>query len=320
MKSQPHHNKFALALLLGFATSLPAQAQEVILNATDTASIVSFNSAGNWSDGLAPSSDKDYVIQGSRALFTPASGDHIFAGRSLTLRTSGTAKLALNSLGTITIPNLIFEAGRIQAYTATANLAGNITLMNTGIASGDTGLFEPTSGRTINVSSTIDGIGVFKMQGGTVILSSQNSYSGGTRVSHDRNVSHLQALVGGALGTGYVTILQKGQLTLGNNNSGNFIADTATLSIGTAGFKADSDTKVALSFVGTEVIGKLVVNGTIEVADGRYSASELNSLLALSSDIFSGSGFLQIGAIPEPATVALLLGLGVLGMVIFRCS
>jgi hypothetical protein len=77
----------------------------------------------------------------------------------------------------------------------------------------------------------------------------------------------------------------------GNND---FIADTATLSIGFA------DDTVNLNYNGTETIGALIVNGTAQMP-GVYSSANLSELV--------GTGTLTV--VPEPSTW-ILFGLGAL--------
>src|ERR1035437_10090135 len=66
------------------ALTLNATAADVHLNATDASGSTSFNTAGHWDNGAAPTAGNNYFTAGF-TLRTPASGSVSFAGDSLTL-------------------------------------------------------------------------------------------------------------------------------------------------------------------------------------------------------------------------------------------
>lgn len=72
-----------MAMLAGLAT---ASAANVYLKASDAAGTTSLNSAGQWTDGLAPSAANNYYTS-NFFVRTPTSGNITFAGNSLTLMT-----------------------------------------------------------------------------------------------------------------------------------------------------------------------------------------------------------------------------------------
>jgi hypothetical protein len=117
------------------------------------------------------------------------------------------------------------------------------------------------------------------------------------------------ATVDGAFGTGNVSItgsnvtltLQHGAVNKKNRPSsidgGNdFIADSATLSIGLIGNTNDI---VNLNYNGTETINMLFVNGVAQTA-GMHSSADIPELM--------GTGTLMV-LVPEPSTY-ILFGLG----------
>ena len=98
----------------------------VTLTANDPGGTFSFNSGANWSDGAAPSGDKDYIIQKERVMRIGGAGG-VFAGRSLTLD-NGRVKTRNDDNSTATINDLRIYGGRLEQSTvnSTKNIDGNI--------------------------------------------------------------------------------------------------------------------------------------------------------------------------------------------------
>jgi hypothetical protein len=142
-------------------TAPALRAADVSLTAGDAIGTSSFNSAGNWSDGFAPSAGNNY-FNATYLLRTPTdTGDHTFAGDSLTITGSGLATgvnneaLMWKGSGTtavITVNNLTVDGGQLRHGQGTADtfaLAGNLTI-------GVNGANMATQGG-MNVSSAISG-------------------------------------------------------------------------------------------------------------------------------------------------------------------
>jgi autotransporter-associated beta strand protein len=155
---------------------------------SDAYGVTSFSSGANWSDGQTPSAAKNYVNQGY-TLRTPTSGNSAFAGSSLLLSSNGVFAMKTSSGSTITVGSsavsaLVMDNGLVSIFDSgrTESLAGFVTLNPGG------GSFTPNSG-TLPISSQISGVGFLKVvgnavppvaQNGTVTLSGNNLYSGGT--------------------------------------------------------------------------------------------------------------------------------------------
>ena len=105
------------------------------------------------------------------------------------------------------------------------------------------------------------------------------------------------ATANGAFGSGGINLNAASvTLTLQGGVNPNFIADTASLTIGFA-----SDV-VNLNYTGTEVVGGLIVLG-VSQAPGTYSSADFAE--------FAGAGTITV--VPEPTTVAMMvLGAGLL--------
>lgn len=102
-----------------------------LLNAGDALDASSFDSAGNWSNGLAPAPGFDYSV--SHLLRTPFNAsDLTFMGDSLTLSVGGILMhKGTAATQTYTIPTLLLKGGLIRAGTAhsqTMVLDGAITV------------------------------------------------------------------------------------------------------------------------------------------------------------------------------------------------
>jgi len=109
---------------------------------------------------------------------------------------------------TIATPAMSFQ---VDGYTIAATGTGNLQL------AGD-GVIEVFSGATAEISARITSGRLDKRQGGTLILSGENTYAGGTTIS----AGTISAQNDSALGTGAVTIANGATLSV----------DTAQLGIG----------------------------------------------------------------------------------------
>jgi autotransporter-associated beta strand protein len=171
-----------------------------------------------------------------------------------------------------------------------------------------------TANVNITVSGVISGIGgvtTTSLSNTKVTFTGANTYTGGTFVAGGTLATDS---TGGTFGTGDVTVEADASLYLGNSSS---IADSATLffnstSLITLGY---SDTEI-------EIVSALArysesVVGTYTYIDaGTYTASDLNSYF--DGNYFTGTGSLQVVAVPEPAVCAVLAGLATLGFVALR--
>lgn len=198
---------------------------------------------------------------------------------NFTQTNGGTKSIALSggTLGTNTSTS--------ATWTLDMSLAGN-TKIRAATAAG--------ASANITISGNLTGSGGFtKTEAGTVTLTGlSTTYSGVTTVEAGTLATGTS---GGSLGTGTVTVLGTGILTLGNNQS---ISDTAMLMFA-------SSSKINLNQSGTEIVGGLYNSSTsTAIASGTYTAADLNTLTG--TNVFSGSGILQITPVPEPSSAALI--------------
>jgi len=147
----------------------------------------------------------------------------------------------------------------------------------------------------IALSGILSGTGgLTKIGGGTLTLTGANTYQGPTVASE----GILATGATGTFGTGSLTVAAGATVTIGNFTS---ISDTGDLIF-------DSGSTINLSFTGTEVIGSLLDSTTnTYIAPATYTTAQLNDFFGVTT--FTGSGSLQVTAVPEPAAWG-LMGLG----------
>ena len=142
MQSLYQKKTVLLGSLIAIVLVATAQANVVTTTGGDGFGASSFNSAGVWSDGLAPSAGNDYVIDDEDRVRTPTGGGvYTFAGDSLTIQAIGSGGDYLikglsykgsGNTGSITIDNLILDGGSVNHINGTTdifNLYGNVNVV-----------------------------------------------------------------------------------------------------------------------------------------------------------------------------------------------
>jgi autotransporter-associated beta strand protein len=233
--------------------------------------------------------------------FTLNAGTVIVSGAS----SFGTGVMTINggtlqSSGGNTYTSSSVVIGGNFAFAGTGNDTWNQTVS---LGAADRTITNNTTGTaTRTFSNTISSTGgglIFAGTGGSggIVLSAANTYSGGTTISGGKLIANAD----GALGSGNVSITAGTvTLTLQNGATQNYIADSASLSIVTG------TGTVFLNYSGTDTVGTLTINGTPEAA-GQWGA--IGSGAANQDAAFSGTGFLNVVAIPEPSTW-MMIGVG----------
>jgi len=217
-----------------------------------------------------------------------------------------------NSNVLISVPILIAGNGTLSVSNDTSatvplTISGNIA---SGLSSGVQSLVNGASA-TFGVPSSViirgsvkDGtaggaVAVFvNTSSSNLTLSNTNTYSGGTDVS----AGTLTVTSDGGFGSGSVVLSGFGLISVSGGATNNYIADTATLSVGT--LATDN-----LNYTGTDVVGALVLNNMTEPA-GIYGSAASGAPNQLPE--FTGSGTITVA--PEPA----MLGAISLGAILLR--
>lgn len=292
--------KTSLAVLgVTLLAGVSAANAQIVLTTGDGFGTSSFNTAGHWSDGLAPSAGKTYST--AYLLRTPtAAGNYTFGGDSLTINTGGNMYYKGASGYTITANIILSGTGYItnggeNPYTlaGTLNLANSANIYGFNKLVTVSSLISGGSSAVLNIAST--GLSSADLTGGVILSNSANSYSGGTAVM---NNASLFVNADHALGTGNVTLNARTTLTLSGGLTNDYIANSASLIVSSTAHS------VNLNFTGTDSISGLSLNGgTTFLGLGTYGA--IGSGAQYTSSIFSGTGILTV--IPEPSVSALLL-------------
>ncbi|MDB6113041.1 MAG: hypothetical protein JWR69_4791 [Pedosphaera sp.] len=282
----------------------------------DLSGATSFNTAGNWSNAAVPGDTNDYVVATNFVLRTPPSGSHAFAGGTLTLKDNSI--LAFKTGGTITVGTnlaraLTLDGGWVGLWVGgPATLAGNVLLALGG------GGFDPQLNAPLIVSSPIGGPGFLKLDtapgnastGGTLILTSSNSYTGGTVIDANMTLKLTNAATLGASsgplsiintnGRGYGALDLNGTsqsignlIGTGGRILNNLIGTTSILTIGGGNASGGVFTGVISNGVGTVALVK-AGSGTLTLAGtntytGKTTVSAGTLALAGSSNISSST-------------------------------
>lgn len=163
MKSFKQNLQHLLFACSALAVLPAAHGASVTLTNSDAIGASSFNSAGKWVSGAAPSAGNDYVT-GGFLLRTPgvANGVFAFGGDSLTVTGSGLAAAANNealifkgtgATGLITVNNLTINGGQLRNGSGDADV---FTLAGNGLTVGSAGMNVHAQGPMF-INSAISG-------------------------------------------------------------------------------------------------------------------------------------------------------------------
>ncbi len=153
------------------------QAATYTMTASDTGTGTSFNTAGHWNAGGAPSAGNSYFTSTFDLRTPTTAGGSTFAGSSLEIDSGAPngfiMKQSSGSANTIVVNNLIFNGGQLYNGNAASDnefLSGTatITANSTVTAGGD-------NTRTITLGSTLAGGANLTNLNGTLILTATNS-------------------------------------------------------------------------------------------------------------------------------------------------
>jgi autotransporter-associated beta strand protein len=287
-------NNFALgALPVGVAASLSNNAAnhsiDLVVTSVDEANWIplansdgfgssSFNAAGNWLDGSAPSAGNGYFTRGF-TLRSPADQNaYSFAGDILAIDAGGQILFKGTDGQVITVNNLVLNGGLAVFGVSTSDnytetLAGAVTLPS-GTASTLAANGSANAAETLNVTAPISGGGDLHINGisgdlGTVLLAANNTYTGVTTVDGGT------LLVNGAIGNSAVTVNANG--TLGGTGS---IAGPVNVPVGGTLAPGVPARGALTAAIGTLTSGTATVDGTVLMKIDRDAAQTSDLLTA----------------------------------------
>ena len=241
----------------------------VTMTSGDGFETTSFNVAGKWSNGQAPSAANDYVTNGNM-LRTPnnATGNLVFAGNSLTVSSNGTILFKGAADSAITVNALKLNGGRLRmGWDNTQTVFGNIQVVANSI------LDPNKANRVLVLAAPLSGSGNLTLDssegnGGLLRLAVDNpAYTGNWTIPA---VAGKQATVqvgvggtAGSLGSGRVT----NDVTLLFNRSDAYTVANAISGTGTVGITGGGTLTLLgnHSYTGATALSgaKLFVNGTL---------------------------------------------------------
>ncbi len=296
---------WVLAMVVAVMVVVPVQAATVTLTASDGFNASSFNSAGNWDSGAAPSAGNDYVVANDLRLRTPPDGNsHTFAGDSLTINPDpaddilGLSYKGTGNTGSITIDNLILNGGSINHINGSGdvfNLYGNINVVADSVMRAKQG--------PINVYSAISGTAQIAIHPSDVLgneltfLSSANTFTGDI-VNTGRFTLADDANMNFVIGASGVSNSISGA-DIHSIFEGDFVLDLsgASTAVGDS-WAIDATTPASTYYTSTfTVVGFTPLNDTvwrkqIGASSSYYKFDESNGLLSV---------------VPEPASLVLLV-------------
>ncbi|TWT35272.1 hypothetical protein KOR34_01600 [Posidoniimonas corsicana] len=293
----PKHSLTSIGIAL--VISAPLFAADISLTADDGFGASSFNSAGNWSDSLAPALGNDYFT-GDFRVRTPADGgSYTFGGDSLTVNNTGDPLFGLSykgtgDTGTITVANLILDGGSINHINGGGdifNLAGAISVVSDSVIYAKQG--------PINVLADLSGSATITNPGSddagrTLTLQSSSNTFNGSIVNSGRfalaDGANLNFVIGASgvnnsvTGVGPETVF---------NGLFNFDLSGASAALGDSWMIAGADNQ---SFGDSFAVAGFTANGDVW-SNGAYRFSESTGVLSV---------------VPEPASalMGIVAGLG----------
>jgi hypothetical protein len=290
----------AAIALVAMVLASPVHGAVITTTGSDGFGTSSFNSAGVWSDSLAPQAGNDYVIVTGHRVRTPADGaSYTFAGDSLTVADGGTNEASglsykgTGGTGTITISNLILDGGSVNHINGSGdvfNLDGNINVISDSVIyakQGPINLLAAVSG-----SATITNPGSDDTNRTLTFMSASNTFTGDIVNNGRMNVADdavMNFVIGAAgvnntiSGTGAETVFE-----------GDFVLDLTGASAN------PGDTWTLVSTANVSYTATFTVVGFTETLPGIWDGTDYWYETA--------TGVLSYG---EPPTIAgIILGVG----------
>jgi autotransporter-associated beta strand protein len=272
----------------------------VTLTNSDAAGSSSFNAAGNWSNGAAPSGANSYETF-DFPLRTPASGSSFtFGGASLKV-SGGTLLYKGTSSSTITVTNLTLNGGAVQhAGSGVCTLAGDVTVTTNGAQ------FNAVNG-PINLAASLRGGGPVTFLGNTTTLAGNNSgftgktiigngVAGTVFVSSDAQFGPIPAtFTSDQVAFNRGTLVTTSTMTISNNNRGWLIdISGATFNVGAGTTLTLSNRLSSPNTAGNVVAGAITKTGAGTLTLNNPNNSFKGTLFVDTSSTSANDGFVKL--------------------------
>lgn len=238
---------------------------QVTMTANDAFGASSFNTAGKWSNGQAPSSGNDYFT-GARMLRTPAnSSPATFAGHALSVDNGGSfAFKGTSSAAIMTVPQMMLNGGSLVNLSGsfTLNLAGNLNIPASG------GILNAQDGG-ISIQSAVSGAGPLVVTSGSATTPYPITFSNGNNSF-----------------TGDISIQGQATLLLSSAGKFNFMIGANGVNNDISGINGTQNATFNGAF-------SFDLTGAAAIGGSSWTIVDLNTLAGAFGSSFSVSGFTQ---------------------------
>jgi autotransporter-associated beta strand protein len=259
--------------------------------------------AGNWVGDAVTFDDTAnlYWYAVATKLTSYINGPRTIRSINMTANAGAGVGIRLDN-NSITPHTLTFSGGGAgAAITTDADAAGALIVGNSAygdVVLGDNLTITHNGSGALTIARPISGVYAITNNGsGLVVLSTNNTYGGGTTVISGT----VQAAADHALGTGGIAVADGATLTLTGGTTNDYINNGAVLILGVNSalsleFSGEADTLVALSLDG----------GITWLPDGIYDAA---ALAALGNGAYSGGGSLRVVEVKKSLDLFLVTSL-----------
>jgi fibronectin-binding autotransporter adhesin len=301
----------------------------VTTTGVDAAGAAGFNTADNWSNGLAPAAGNAYQVLGGGKIRTPTTGGNLtFAGDSLTLgdgSVAGFGSLTFkgNPGDTITIGNLTLNSGSVQSGGTAAGAVNPWTLtttdpVNNPIIIGSGGFAVDNggvAGRTVTFAANLSGSGALQVVGTTTT----NTINGGTLMLTGNNVNWtgnelitggaLQVGIGGTAGTLGTGAINDDNVLAFDITSSETYAQTVTVDAANTG----TISNISTGTVGFTNASGIAVNGTLALANSTGALTFTGPITNSGGGnltVTNGGGIVSMGGVTGTGDALIITGTG----------
>jgi hypothetical protein len=328
--------KLTTLLVAGTMSALPLHADLFTTITAATAGNDWSTVGAGWSSGAGATAGNDYEALSGALVRSPRnSGPTVaFPGNSLQIDAGAAMRFKTGDIGTTTTfvfndGGLILNGGQAQAGDAINSVVSgtvHVVAASSLTTSGPGGVLD-TPGhaaadtRTFSFTANVDGSGTLTLMNGktTIANPSGNGLPDFSFTGNNSSFSGGFTNVGGWLQVAGIGSLGSGNVTISGFDNLNQAVFNSTIDLVSGGTLTLSNLNSGLILDNNLTFAAVSIDGT-SLAPGAYTVADLTTL-GFGANIAGGSDptkvLTVVGAVPEPATVALLSTAG-LAMLVFR--